>query len=49
MQSLKGMHWNGEDFRDSTNHLFVEESMREQCLHFIALLETEDLTLLCLS
>jgi hypothetical protein len=40
MDVLKGMIWNSEGFKDPNKHLFVNESIREQKLDFIALLET---------
>ena len=33
------MTWNSEGFRDPAKHLFVQESIREHRLDFIALLE----------
>jgi hypothetical protein len=39
MQGLKGVTWNSEGFRDSAKHLFVQETIREHRLDFIALLE----------
>src|SRR6266498_3338974 len=40
LQGLRGMTWNPEGFRDPAKHLFVQESIREYRLDFIALLET---------
>jgi hypothetical protein len=40
MLDLKGMTWNLGGFGDPGKHLFVQESIREHRLDFIALLET---------
>jgi exonuclease III len=40
MHNLKGLTWNCEGFKDTGKHLFVCETIREQKLNFIALLET---------
>ena len=40
MDSLRGLTWNSEGFRDPGKHLFVKESIRDHRLDFIALLET---------
>src|SRR5207253_1247063 len=40
LQVLRGMTWNSEGFRDPAKHLFVQESIRDHRLDFIALLET---------
>jgi exonuclease III len=40
MNSLKGLFWNCDGFRDNAKHLFVREIIREEKLDFIALLET---------
>jgi hypothetical protein len=39
MQGLRGMTWNCEGFGDTAKHLFVQESIRDYRLDFIALLE----------
>ena len=40
MHNLRGLFWNSEGFRDPGKHLFVNESIRERKLDFIALSET---------
>jgi hypothetical protein len=40
MQGVRGMTWNCEGFGDTGKHFFVQESIREFKLDFIALLET---------
>ena len=40
MSSLKGIFWNSEGLRDPAKHDFIQESVREQRLDFIALSET---------
>ena len=40
MHNLRGMFWNSEGFRDPGKHLFVQESIRERKLDFLALSET---------
>ena len=40
MHNLRGVFWNSEGFRDPGKHLFVQESIRERKLDFIALSET---------
>jgi exonuclease III len=40
MDSLRGLTWNSEGFRDPGKHLFVKESIREYKLDFIAIVET---------
>jgi hypothetical protein len=40
MLNVKGMTWNSGGFGDPGKHLFVQESIREHRLDFIALLET---------
>ena len=40
MEGLKGLTWNSEGFKDPAKHLFVKEAVRDNCLDFIALLET---------
>ena len=39
MEGLRGIFWNCEGFRDKAKHLFVQESVREYHLDFIALSE----------
>ena len=40
MHSLRGLFWNSEGFHDPRKHLFVQESIRERKLDFLALSET---------
>ena len=40
MSGVKALFWNSEGFRDFAKHLFVQESIRERRLDFIALSET---------
>ena len=37
---MKGMIWNSDGFGDTTKHHLVQETVREQKLDFVALLET---------
>ena len=39
MHDLKGIFWNSEGFCDPRKNLFVQESIRERKLDFIALWE----------
>ena len=40
MHDLRGLWWNSEGFRDPGKHYFVQETIRERRLDFIALSET---------
>ena len=40
MSGLKGMFWNCEGIRDPAKHDFIQETVREQRLDFLALSET---------
>ena len=39
MTGLKGMFWNSQGIRDPAKHDFIQETVREQRLDFIALSE----------
>ena len=40
MHNLTGLFWNSEGFRNPGKHLFMQESIRERKLDFLALSET---------
>ena len=37
MLGLKGLFWNSEGIRDTNKHLFIQETIRDEILDFIAL------------
>ena len=37
---MKGMVWNSDGFGDTTKHLTINETVREQHLDFVAIVET---------
>jgi hypothetical protein len=37
---MRGCIWNGDGFKDTANHLFVKEAIREHKLDFFAISET---------
>jgi hypothetical protein len=37
---MKALIWNSEGLRDTSKHLFIKETVREQKLDLVALLET---------
>jgi hypothetical protein len=37
---MKGCFWNSDGFRDFANHSFVHETIREQKVDFLAIIET---------